>query len=55
MSDGLRPDTAAEVANLMRELAYALAKWIATDDNYWLEQADYIEREIAIALQGKNE
>lgn len=39
-----------EAANITRELAYAAAKFVATDDEYWRRQMDYLEKELATSL-----
>jgi hypothetical protein len=35
-------------ANLVREMAYAAAKYVATDDEFWRQQMDYLEGELAM-------
>jgi hypothetical protein len=40
-------------ANLIREMAYAAAKFVATDDGYWREQMDYLEGQLRAALVGE--
>lgn len=51
----LTHERAKAVANIIQELAYAMAKWVATDDKYWREQADYLEGILAGELEGKSE
>ena len=40
-------ETSRRDANLVREMAYAAAKFVATDDRYWAAQMDYLERELS--------
>jgi hypothetical protein len=41
------------MANIIREMAYAAAKFVATDDGYWRGQLDYLEGQLRARLSGE--
>lgn len=53
VADDLRAARATEIAALIAELAYAIAKFVATDDTYWRDQRDYIIGELVKAISAK--
>lgn len=43
----------ASMASIVREMAYAASKFVATDDGYWREQLDYLEGQLRAEIVGE--